>query len=61
MPRKGTYARLYKRPLITGACAHCGAPITGTRAKRYCSAGCRVRGWRVRREGDASSGPQRRG
>ena len=51
MPRKGTYARLYKRPLITGACAHCGAPITGTRAKRYCSAGCRVRGWRYRKAG----------
>ena len=48
MPRKGTYARLYKRPIISSACLMCGSPVTGTKAKRYCSTACRMKAWRLK-------------
>lgn len=39
------------RRQVTRACATCGKEITGVATRRYCSAACRVRAVRERRDG----------
>ena len=39
-----------QRRVITGHCASCGVEIQGIQQRRYCSATCRVRAYRQRKE-----------
>lgn len=34
---------------FTGHCKECGIMFTGTRAKEFCSDGCRLKNWRANR------------
>jgi hypothetical protein len=38
-----------RRPVVETTCAVCGAPIAGTRKRRYCGNACTLRAWRERK------------